>query len=431
MNDITPFLPDSAARDGNGQVTVGGLRLSDLAREWGTPLYVYDGATIRQNVKRLRVALAAYPAASEIAYAAKAYFAPQFAQQMATLGLDVDVVSLGELRTAYGSGFAPDRIHLHGNNKSADELRAALALEIHAVVVDSLDELAFLESLADEAGRRARVWLRVAPDVAVHTHAYRQTGHAATKFGLPLHDGQAAEAIRRAQSSRWLHLTGLHTHLGSQVFEVEPYQEAIRRLCQLARDTDFTPEEFSPGGGWGVRYTEDDPVISEAAWVQAVSETLQAESTVGNWPLPRLIVEPGRWLAARAGVAVYAVGACKVGGDGTRWAAVDGGLADNLRPALYGAAYTAFLPERPDEPPTERVNVVGKFCESGDFLLKDAELPTLRRGDWLAIPVAGAYHLSMASNYNLAPRPTAVWVEDGQVSLLQVREPLLETGWWA
>ncbi len=431
MTDITPFLPDSAARDGAGQVTVGGLRLAELAREWGTPLYVYDAATIRQNVKRLRIALAAYPAASEIAYAAKAYFAPQFAQRLVALGLDVDVVSLGELRMAYSNGFAPERIHLHGNNKSADELRAALALDIHAVVVDSLDELAFLESLAAEAGSRARVWLRVAPGVSVHTHAYRQTGHVATKFGLSLNDGQAVEAIRRARSSRWLDLTGLHTHLGSQVFEVDPYQEAIRRLCQLARDTDFTPQEFSPGGGWGVRYTEADPDVAVEAWVQALAETLQAESRMGGWPLPRLVIEPGRWLAARAGVAVYAVGACKVGGDGTRWAAVDGGMADNLRPALYGAAYTAFLPERPDEPPTERVNIVGKFCESGDFLLKDALLPPVRRGDWLAIPVAGAYHLSMASNYNLAPRPTVLWVEDGQVSILQVREALLETGWWA
>ncbi|OQB00301.1 MAG: Diaminopimelate decarboxylase [Chloroflexi bacterium ADurb.Bin222] len=264
----------------------------------------------------------------------------------------------------------------------------------------------------------------------METHAYRQTGHEHTKFGLPLADGQAAEALRRAQASPHLELVGLHTHLGSQIQELAPYVEAIRRLYALARDADFWPTEFSPGGGWHVRYTPDDPTVPVTAWVESVAAAVQAKCACEGRPLPRLVLEPGRWLAARAGVALYTVGACKTGSDGTRWVAVDGGMADNPRPALYGARYLAVLPERMDAPAVERVTLVGKFCESGDFLIQDAELPAVARGDLLALPVAGAYQLSMASNYNLAGRPAALWLEEGSVEVLQPREDVLSAPWW-
>lgn len=414
-----------------GQLAIAGHALGDLAREWGTPLYLYDGATVRQQLAGLRQVLAAaYPGPTEITYAAKAYFAPRFARKIAALGAGVDVVSLGELRVALQAGFPPEKIHLHGNNKSAAELTAALEAGIQAIVVDSLEELAFLETLAAAQGRRARLWLRVTPGVAVETHAYRQTGHEHTKFGLPLADGQAAEALRRAQASPHLELVGLHTHLGSQIQELAPYVEAIRRLYALARDADFWPTEFSPGGGWHVRYTPDDPTVPVTAWVESVAAAVQAECAREGRPLPRLVLEPGRWLAARAGVALYTVGACKTGSDGTRWVAVDGGMADNPRPALYGARYLAVLPERMDAPAVERVTLVGKFCESGDFLIQDAELPAVARGDLLALPVAGAYQLSMASNYNLAGRPAALWLEEGSVEVLQPREDVLSAPWW-
>ncbi len=422
LSEMLELLPVTAARDAAGHLSLAGRRLSALAAEWGTPLYVYDGATVRAQAAALRDALRGYAAASELAYAAKAYFAPAWARKLAALGLGVDVVSLGEIHTAQAAGFDPARIHLHGNNKSAAELEAALAAGFQSIVVDSLDELAFLEGIAARAGRAARIWLRITPGLTVDTHAYRQTGHHATKFGLPISDGQAAEAIRRAQGSAWLKLVGLHTHLGSQLFAAAPYREAIYLLYELARAADFVPQEFSPGGGWGVRYTPDDPRAAASEWVAAVAEAVQVECAQSQWPLPTLVLEPGRWLAARAGVALYTVGACKHSGDGTRWAAVDGGMADNPRPALYGARYVALLPERLDEPPVERVNIVGKFCESGDFLLKEARLPALRRGDLLAVPVAGAYQLSMASNYNLAARPAALWLEADGVDVLQARE---------
>lgn len=432
---VNDLLPVTASCSG-GRLAIAGHDLGALAREFVTPLYVYDGETVRQELAALRQALAAtYPGPTEITYAAKAYFAPRFASKLAALGLGVDVVSLGELHVAQRAGFSPEKIHLHGNNKSAAELRAALELNLQAIVVDSLDELMFLESLAREQQRgtgssRPRIWLRITPGLTVDTHAYRQTGHHATKFGIPIAGGQAAEAVRYAQNSPHLNLVGLHTHLGSQIYEVGPYVEAIQMLYALARAENFVPEELSPGGGWHVRYTEDAPDTQLETWVQSVAAAVQAECQRDGNPLPRLILEPGRWLAARAGVALYTVGTCKTSGDGTRWVAVDGGMADNLRPALYSARYTAIVPERMEDAPTERVNLVGKFCESGDFLIEDTLLPPVARGDLLAVPVSGAYQLSMASNYNLAERPAALWLEEGEVEVLQPREDILSAAWW-
>lgn len=440
MKGLLPvgLLPVTASCS-DGRLSVAGHDLGALAREWGTPLYIYDGETVRQQLTTLRQALAAaYPGPTEITYAAKAYFAPRFASKLAALELGVDVVSLGELHVAQRAGFSPEKLHLHGNNKSAAELRTALELNLQAIVVDSLDELTFLESLAREQPPRAgspgasrpRIWLRITPGLTVDTHAYRQTGHHATKFGIPIAGGQAAEAIRYAQASQHLNLVGLHTHLGSQIYEVGPYVEAIQMLYALARAENFTPLELSPGGGWYARYTDDAPDIALVTWVQSVAAAVQAECDRDGSALPRLVLEPGRWLAARAGVALYTVGTCKTSGDGTRWVAVDGGMADNLRPALYGARYTAVAPERMEAAPTERVNLVGKFCESGDFLIEDTQLPPVARGDLLALPVSGAYQLSMASNYNLAERPAALWLEEGKVEVLQPREELLSAAWW-
>ncbi len=429
-NELLALFPLTAAAPG-GQIHIAGQRLADLAGEWGTPLYVYDAATVRRQIETLQQALAAsYPGETEITYAAKAYFSLGFARKLAEMGTGVDVVSLGEMNVARKAGFTPGSIHLHGNNKSAAELAAALDATVHAIVVDSLDELAFLEDLATRAGRKARIWLRITPGVTADTHTYRQTGHAATKFGLPIHNGQAAEAIRRARRSAWLTLTGLHTHIGSQISQTAPYAEAIHRMYALARQVDFCPIEFSPGGGWFVRYTPDDPIIPISDWTDTIGAAVQQECRQSGWPLPKVIVEPGRWVAAQAGVALYRVGACKPAGDGATWVAVDGGLADNLRPALYQAKYAAVLAERADEPATENVHIVGKYCESGDKLIEGVYLPPAKRGDLLAIPVAGAYQLSMASNYNLGGRPAALWLEKERVEMLQPREEVIETRWW-
>jgi diaminopimelate decarboxylase len=432
------LLPATASILASHHLTVAGHDLCDLAQRWGTPLYIYDAETIRQRAGRLPALLqAAYPGPSQVTYAAKAYFSLGIARKLAACGLGVDVVSLGELGIARQAGFAPQVVHLHGNNKSAWELEAALRWGVQSIVVDSLEELAFLDGLAtrlSEAGQidqPGRIWLRITPGLNVHTHAYRQTGHHGSKFGLPIHDGQAAQAIRMAKTCRWLRLTGLHTHLGSQLFETDPYRQAIAMLLDLAAGEDFIPEELSPGGGWGVTYSDADPTPTEGVedWVKAVSESVQAGCQKLDWPLPRLVIEPGRWIVAQAGMALYSVGTTKLAGE-THIVAVDGGMADNPRPALYQARYTALLANRADEAPHETYSVVGKFCESGDQLIPAVALPEPQRGDILAIPVAGAYQLSMASNYNLAGRPAVLWLDQDNIEVLQHRETVEESGWW-
>ena len=423
MADIDRLFPVSVGRTANGGLTLAGCDLAELAHTWGTPLYLYDAATVRHEVDSLQDLLKAhYPGGWEITYAAKAYFSLGFARKLAKMDLGVDVVSLGELFTAHKAGFQPERIHLHGNNKSEDELVSALNIGVHAIVVDSLEELTFLEGIAKQIKMQAPIWLRITPGVNVSTHPSIQTGHTASKFGLLVQDGQAAEGIQRAKTSRWLRLSGLHMHLGSLIFEGEPYREAVARLCDLAEEMDFIPQEISPGGGWGVPYTLADQDQPMETWVKAASGTVKTEFEKRNWPLPKLILEPGRRIVARAGVAVYRVGTSKRVNDGETIVALDGGMADNPRPALYQSHYSAVKVAQPDAEPVCETNLVGKFCESGDTLIHKIGMPELKRGDLVAIPVSGAYQISMASNYNLAQRPAVLWLDAGKVELLQARE---------
>jgi diaminopimelate decarboxylase len=425
------LFPITTERDKAGHLQIAGHDLAELAHCWGTPLYDYDAATVRAKVQDLKTLLHTnYAGSLEITYAAKAYFSFGMARRMAELELGVDVVSLGELKIAHKAGFKPDKVHLHGNNKSKAELSYALEWGIESIVLDSLEELEFLNGLVCNQANVANVWLRITPGVTVDTHPYRQTGHAASKFGLSLQDGQAAKAIRQIKMCQKIHLAGLHMHVGSQIFETEPYKRAIALLAELAGEEGLVPEVLSPGGGWGVAYTRQDGSVDAGEWVRSVSKAIAEESLQRGWPLPRLVLEPGRWLVALAGVALYTVGATKYSGDGKYIVAVDGGIADNLRPALYQANYEARLVERPDALPKYPASLVGKFCESGDKLIPEAVLPEMRCGEILAIPVAGAYQLSMASNYNLAPRLAVLWLEPERVEVLQQREEPDGDGWW-
>lgn len=430
-SDLSLF-PISTSLDPRGNLSIAGFDLADLAAQYGTPLYLYDGSTIRRQHERLIQLLKRYYAGeTTVAYASKAYYARAFAARLTALGLGADVVSLGELHTARTSGVPAHLVHLHGNNKSEDELREALEWNIQAIVIDSLDELAFLEKLSTSRRKQARIWLRITPDLTVETHHHIQTSHLESKFGLHIQNGEAAEAIRRALASPWLKLTGLHTHLGSQIKHSEPYRKAIDLLIETAAANHFIPEEISPGGGWGVRYTNDDPDDDPEPWVRAVAEAVQDGCAEYGWQLPRLVLEPGRWLVAKAGVAVYSIGAQKTLPDGVHLAAIDGGLADNPRVALYQANYTALTVKNSTATPTRKTRIVGKFCETGDVLIDEIMLPELERGDLLAVPVSGAYQLSMASNYNFAPRPAVLWLEEGNLEILQTREQPEQSGWLA
>jgi diaminopimelate decarboxylase len=420
--------PDSARVDTDGHLRLGGLDAVALAGTYGTPLYVYDETTIRDQCRALRAAFAARWPQSAIAYAGKAYLSPALAALLREEGLELDAVSIGELRVGLAGGLAPERIHLHGNFKPPDELAEALASGVGRIVVDSLDELAQVEALAREQGRPAAIWLRLCPDVPTVTHAHTQTGQADSKFGLDLASGTARDAAHRAIASPWLDLAGVHAHAGSQLLDPTPVAAVVRILCAFAADlvaaTGHTLRELSPGGGLGVAYVPEDEAPAIETYAETVTRALATEVARLRLVPPRLIVEPGRAIVARAGVALYSAGPRKAVPGGTTFLAVDGGMGDNPRPALYGAHYTAAAAARMMEPPAETVRLVGRYCESGDVLAQAVALPRLAPGEIVAVPVSGAYQLPLASAYNLVPRPAVVFVRDGQARLVRRRETL-------
>jgi diaminopimelate decarboxylase len=430
--DPLQLLPLSAARAADGALTLGGCSLAELAQRYGTPLYIYDAATLDGAAASYQATLAnVYPGAWEVAYAAKAWFNTATARWAATRSLGLDVVSAGELAIALHGGFPSERIHFHGNNKRPDELAAALAAGVGRIVVDHAGELALLNELALAQGRRQPIWLRVNPDVDVDTHGHTRTGHATSKFGLALADGTAEVVARQALAMPGVALLGLHCHIGSQFRQAAPLVLAVQRLLDLAARlhtaTGWRLAELSPGGGWAVSYVPHQAVglPAVAEYVGQVAAAVTEGCQQHGLRLPRLVLEPGRSLVARAGVALYSVGAVKQAGD-VIYAFIDGGLADNPRPALYDARYSALLANRLSDEAPQRVHVAGPYCETGDVLIHDIDLPPLRPGDRLAVPASGAYQLSMASNYNAALRPAVVWVDHGQAQLIQRRETVAD-----
>jgi diaminopimelate decarboxylase len=430
METMDHILPVTSRVDERGNYEVGGSNVSALARTWGTPLYLYDGKTIQTQIHSLTGLLSEYGGGFEITYAGKAYLSLGMAKKLAGLGIGVDVVSLGELEIAKRAGFSPDRVHLHGNNKSEPEIEAALLWGVHCIVADSLSELELIEATAARLGKIANIWMRINPDIEVDSHPYLQTGKHASKFGFEIETGAAATGIRMALKSQRLRLIGLHCHLGSQITQEGPYERAVHVLLDLAAANGFIPQEVSPGGGWGVPYTPDGILPDPAKWVLTITNAMKRECEQRGWALPRLVMEPGRWLVARSGLAVYTIGSIKQVSDGRCLVAVDGGMADNPRPPLYHARYTAFRADCPQAQADVRSAIVGKYCESGDELIPEVMLPEVERGDILVIPAAGAYQLSMSSNYNLAGRPAVLWLENGEAQVLQEREKPWENGWW-
>ena len=420
---LSGLFPHGACRDTRGVLRIGDAPVDALAEEFGTPLYIYDEATIRAQCRGYTEALAsAYPNAL-VLYAAKAYVDPALVRVMAEEGLGLDAVSSGELRVAQAGGMPLERAVLHGSNKLPHEIEFALQAGVGRIVIDGLDELVLVDDLAGQAGRPAQAMLRLTPGVEAHTHEYVRTGAVDSKFGLGIDSGAAEDAVARAMAAPNLELVGLHAHIGSQILDVEPFEDTVDILLDFAARMrsrhGFELREISPGGGAGARYTPADDPPTAADVVEAVTRPLRRR---GFAQPPRLLLEPGRSIAARAGVALYRIGTVKEIPGVRTYASVDGGLADNIRPALYGAAYSAVLASRRPDGSPRRITIAGRYCESGDVLLRDVELPLLRRGDLIAVPTAGAYHLSMASNYNVVGRPAVVMVRDGQARLTRRRE---------
>lgn len=418
--------PATTERHSSGYLVIGGVGVPELVERFGTPLYVFDEATLRGQARRFREAFeGAYPR-SRVVYAAKAYLSPALVAILHEEGLGLDVVSGGELYAGLAAGVPAAAMTFHGNNKGEEELRQALAVGVGLIGADSLSELDLLTRLAAERRTRVPVLLRLNPAVDVHTHAKIRTGTLESKFGLPVATGEAAAAVARVVETPDLKLVGYHAHVGSQVFDPDVVRETLGVILDFAaamRDRHgVTPRVVSPGGGFGVASDEGQEEAPVEVWAVAAAETMAERCERHALPLPELVVEPGRAIVGPAGVALYRVGAIKEIQGVRRYVAVDGGMADNIRPTLYGARYAVALAGRAEDGPPERVTIVGKYCESGDILVDDVNLPRLERGDVLAVPAAGAYCLPMASNYNLAPRPAVALVGNGEARLIRRRE---------
>ncbi len=400
-------------------MSISGCDLSALADEFGTPLYLYDQVTLDASVQLYKQALAEfYPAESGVTYAGKAFICLAVAQWTQQQGLWVDCTGQGEIGIAVAGGVRREHLLVHGVNKSQEDLNAACR---HAgtIVVDHLDELATLISMPAEAPG-PDIWLRFQPGVEVETHTHIQTGQLGSKFGMEREElEQAAGLLRRSGRP----LKGLHFHLGSQMRQAAPIGEAIQRTLEAAASIGMPGNwTLSPGGGWGVAYNENELPQPEARdYIQLVAREVTEGCKKRGLTLPRLQLEPGRSLAARAGVAVYRAGAVKRSGRRT-WVLLDGGLADNPRHALYGVNYSALVVDRPTAPNEETVCLAGPYCESGDVLSMDLPLAPVKAGELIAVPVSGAYQLSMSSNYNGACRPAVLWLKEGKARLIQERE---------
>jgi diaminopimelate decarboxylase len=419
-------LPSTATVNERGHLAIGGCDTVDLAREFGTPLYVFDEQLLRDQARAFVGSFTRRNPDTMVAYASKAYTGLAVLKIMQEEGLGLDVVSGGELAIALAAGFPPERIHLHGNNKTPLELGEAVAAGVGRVVVDNFYEIELLDRIAGDAGHNQSVLLRLAPGIDPHTHAKISTGQIDTKFGFTIQNGDAAEAVSRTLAAKNLTLLGYHCHIGSQIFEIESYEQVADVMLGFAAEqrdrTGFIPTEFSPGGGFAVQYLADAPPPEPDAYAALVVNAVSTARERYGLPPLRLFVEPGRSMVARAGVALYTVGSIKDIPGVRRYVSIDGGMADNIRPAMYDARYEAIIANRPQDTPEETVTIAGKYCESGDILIRDIELPDLRSGDILAVPASGAYAPAMASNYNGALRPAVVFVRDGAARLVRRRE---------
>ncbi len=424
--------PHNVVRGDDGEVRVAGVRVTDLAGEFGTPLFVIDEDDFRE---RCRVIAVAFGGGANVHYAAKAFLCTEVARWIAEEGLSLDVCSGGELAVALHAGFPPERIALHGNNKSVDELTAAVRAGIGHVVLDSMTEIERLDAITGQLGTVQDVLVRVTVGVEAHTHEFISTAHEDQKFGLSLADGQAMAAIRRIFETDHLRLVGLHSHIGSQIFDVAGFELAAHRVIGLLRDvvTELGVQKTSQistidlGGGLGISYLPyDDPTPVEDLAAK-LSVIVRNESALAGLPERRLVVEPGRAIAGPGTITLYEVGTVKdvavTPHAHRRYVSVDGGMSDNIRTALYGAEYDVRLVSRASDAPATLARIVGKHCESGDIVVRDTWVnDDIRPGDLLAVAATGAYCYSMSSRYNLIGRPAVVAVRGGRARLILRRE---------
>ncbi|MCL5047667.1 MAG: diaminopimelate decarboxylase [Firmicutes bacterium] len=408
------LLPSTSFIDDNGKLFIGSVAVSEIVKEFGTPLFIYDEENLRQNILEAKAAFS-----SGVAYASKAFLCKAMAALVAEYGINIDVSSLGEMYIAMESGVPGENIVLHGNNKSYAEIVFAVENGIKTVI-DSSDEINLVHAVTSNLKKKCRALIRVTPGVEAHTHEFIKTGHEDSKFGFPLADSVARSAIEELRDDVYVDLIGVHSHIGSQIFELPPYAEAMAILAPIISEYGFS--ELCIGGGLGVPYLGNEYAPSISEWAQAA---MTAAEQAGISKEVAVTAEPGRSIVARTAITCYTVGSIKDIPQVRTYLAVDGGMSDNPRPILYGSGYEVFLPSRANAVREKAVRVVGKHCESGDILVSNGFIPfDTRVGDTIATPVTGAYGYSMASHYNRLQRPAVVFVRDGNAKLVCRRESL-------
>ncbi|MED4297609.1 diaminopimelate decarboxylase [Priestia megaterium] len=420
------FLHGTSRINKQGHLEIGGVDTVELASNFGTPLYVYDVALIRQRARGFKETFEKHGVKAQVAYASKAFSTIAMVQVVHEEGLSLDVVSGGELYTALAADFPKERIHFHGNNKSRAELEMAIKEDVGCIVVDNFYEIALLQEITEQYQKKMPVLLRLTPGIEAHTHDYILTGQEDSKFGFDLQNGQADEAVRLVQNSKGLELLGIHCHIGSQIFETTGFIMAIQKLFAKMKEwkqsIEFVPQVLNLGGGFGIRYTEEDQPIPVSQYVEVIIEEVKKQSKQLEVEIPEIWIEPGRSLVGDAGTTLYSIGSRKHVPNVREYVAIDGGMNDNIRPALYQAKYEAVIANRMNDESDELISIAGKCCESGDMLMWDVHLPKANPDDLLAMFCTGAYGYSMASHYNRLPKPAVVFVEDGEAQLVVKRE---------
>ncbi|MDD5018686.1 MAG: diaminopimelate decarboxylase [Eubacteriales bacterium] len=409
-----------------GHLILGGCDAIDLAARFGTPLYVMEEDTIRGVCRGYVRAINGYPGGGKALFAGKAFLITAMCKIIESEGLGLDVVSGGELYVAMNAGFDLKNVYLHGNNKTPEDLRMAVKAGIGRIVIDSANEIGLLAGIAKELGRIQDVSVRIKPGIEAHTHEYIKTGQVDSKFGFGIGDGQGMRAVRDILAQPSLSLIGLHCHIGSQIFELQPFRDAVdvmlNYMLKVEQETGFVFSEINFGGGYGIHYTAEDAPLRPDEYVKTMLDELTALCNKKGVTPPFFVIEPGRSIVGEAGTTLYTVGDIKTIPDIRTYVSVDGSMADNPRPALYQAVYTCALAGKMDAPEETVVSIAGRTCESGDMLIWNAKLPETQAGDVLAVFSTGAYNYSMASNYNKLPHPAVVLVKDGRAELMVKRQ---------
>lgn len=408
-----------------GNLEISGCDTVELAKEYGTPLYIIDEAYFRKLCREFYVSFNKN-CNSEVLYAGKALLTLAICKIVSDEGLSLDVVSGGELYTAMKAGFPMERVYFHGNNKSLEELKMAVENDIGAVIVDNIYELELLNTIADKMQKKVKILLRLTPGIEARTHEYIKTSQIDSKFGLVIESGQAMDAVLKALDMKNINLKGFHCHIGSQIFELAPYEGAAAVMLGFAKGvyekTGFMAEVINFGGGLGIYYADGDKPPTVKQYADVLINAVKKNAADLDLPVPKIIVEPGRSIAGPSGITLYTVGSVKEIPGVRKYVAVDGGMNDNLRPALYEAKYEACIANKMNEQSSELVSIAGKCCESGDMLIWDILLPKAEPGDILAVFATGAYNYSMSMNYNRLPRPAMVMVKDGDARVIVKRE---------